>query len=121
MGQGQATLVVTGSVHGQLDPCGWKKKPLGGLSRKLVSINTMRQEGSAPVILDAGDLFFSTSVLDGSNRVSEQFRAIAILKGYEKIGCDAINVGQYELSEGIEILLESEQKSKIHLISAILL
>jgi hypothetical protein len=21
-GQGQATLVVTGSVHGQLDPCG---------------------------------------------------------------------------------------------------
>ena len=22
MGQGQATLVVTGSVHGQLDPCG---------------------------------------------------------------------------------------------------
>ncbi|MBH49437.1 MAG: hypothetical protein CMG69_01625 [Candidatus Marinimicrobia bacterium] len=78
----------------------------------------MRQEGLDPVILDAGDLFFSTSVLDDSNRVSEQFRANAILKGYEKIGCDAINVGQYELSAGLEFLLESAQKSTIPFISA---
>ena len=67
----------------------------------------MRQEDLDPVILDAGDLFFSTLELNDSNRVSEQFRANAILKGYEKIGCDAINVGQYELSAGLEFLLES--------------
>ena len=78
----------------------------------------MRQEGLDPVILDAGDLFFSTSTLDDSNRVSEQFRANAILKGYEKIGCDAINVGQYELSAGLDFLLESAQKSTIPFISA---
>jgi len=78
----------------------------------------MRQESLDPVILDAGDLFFSTSVLDDSNRVSEQFRANAILKGYEMIGCDAINVGQYELSAGLEFLLESAQKSTIPFISA---
>ena len=78
----------------------------------------MRQEDLDPVILDAGDLFFSTLVLNDSNRVSEQFRANAILKGYEKIGCDAINVGQYELSAGLEFLLESAQKSTIPFISA---
>ena len=66
----------------------------------------MRDEGLDPVILDAGDLFFSTSEINETNRLSEQFRANAILKGYEKIGCDAINVGQYELSSGLEFLLE---------------
>ena len=78
----------------------------------------MRQEGRDPVILDAGDLFFSTPELNDSNRVSEQFRANAILKGYGKIGCDAINVGHYELSAGLEFLLESARKSTIPFISA---
>ena len=78
----------------------------------------MRQEGRDPVILDAGDLFFSTPELNDSNRVSEQFRANAILKGYGKIGCDAINVGHYELSAGLDFLLESARKSTIPFISA---
>ena len=78
----------------------------------------MRQEGRDPVILDAGDLFFSTPELNDSNRVSEQFRANAILKGYGKIGCDAINVGHYELSAGLEFLLESAHRSTTPFISA---
>ena len=78
----------------------------------------MRQEGRNPVILDAGDLFFSTPELNDSNRVSEQFRANAILKGYGKISCDAINVGHHELSAGLDFLLESARKSTIPFISA---
>ena len=78
----------------------------------------MRQEGRDPVILDAGDLFFSTPELNDSNRVSEQFRANAILKGYGKISCDAINIGHYELSAGLEFLLESARKSTVPFISA---
>ncbi|MDP7240889.1 MAG: hypothetical protein QGH72_06770, partial [Dehalococcoidia bacterium] len=78
----------------------------------------MRQEGRDPVILDAGDLFFSTPELNDSNRVSEQFRANAILNGYGKISCDAINVGHHELSAGLDFLLESARKSTIPFISA---
>ena len=91
---------------------------MGGLSRKLAAVNSMRQEGRDPIILDAGDLFFSTPELNDSNRVSEQFRANAILRGYGKISCDAINVGHYELSAGLDFLLESARKSTIPFISA---
>ena len=56
-------LVLTGSVHGQLDPCGWKKNPLGGLSRKYVKIKEMREHGENPIILDAGDMFSVQPVL----------------------------------------------------------
>ena len=70
------------------------------------------------MVLDAGDLFFTTSEIDSSNLISEQFRANAILKGYEKIGCDVINVGRYELSAGLDFLLESARESTIPFISA---
>jgi hypothetical protein len=49
----------------------------------------MRQDGNDPLILDAGDLFFTTPDLHDSNRVSEKYRASVILMGYEQIGCDA--------------------------------
>ena len=56
--EGSATLVVTGNVHSQLDPCGWKRNPTGGLPRKATFINKLRNDGMNPIILDAGDLFF---------------------------------------------------------------
>ena len=41
-----------------------------------------------------------------------------MLMGYEKIGCDAINVGHYELAAGLTFLLESSSSTKIPYISA---
>ena len=78
----------------------------------------MRQEGNDPLILDAGDLFFTTPDLHDSNRVSEKYRASVILMGYEQIGCDAINVGQYEFGGGEEFLLETASTTQIPFISA---
>ena len=69
-------LVLTGSVHGQLDPCGWKKNPLGGLSRKYVKIKEMRENGESPIILDAGDMFFSTANLNNNNIKSTRTKKI---------------------------------------------
>ena len=78
----------------------------------------MRQEGNNPLILDAGDLFFTTPDLHDSNRVSEKYRASVILMGYEQIGCDAINVGQYEFGGGEQFLLETANTTQIPFISA---
>ena len=78
----------------------------------------MRQEGNDPLILDAGDLFFTTPDLHDSNRVSEKYRASVILMGYEQIGCDAINVGQYEFGGGEQFLLETASTTQIPFISA---
>ena len=34
-------IVILGSanVHGEIEPCGWKKKPLGGLARKATIVD----------------------------------------------------------------------------------
>ena len=115
---GTITMVMSGSVHGQLDPCGWKKNPLGGLSRKYVKIKEMRDAGIDPLILDAGDLFFSTKNIDATNKNSEIFRANAIMEGFQKVGCDAINVGHYEVLNGLSFLREMVKKTDIPFISS---
>ena len=63
--------------------------------------------GIDPLVLDAGDLFFSTTKLDENNKESELYRAEAILEGYNRIGCDAINVGHYEMLNGLKFLKEN--------------
>ena len=78
----------------------------------------MNKGGKNPIILDAGDLFFSTPTLHDSIRSSESYRASAIIKGYGQIGCDAINVGHYELANGLPFLLDITQSTSIPFISA---
>ena len=83
-----------------------------------MKIQEMREAGEDPVILDAGDLFFSTPNLHEGNMRSEMYRANSILKGYEKIGCDAINVGKYELLAGLSFLKEQVSDVSMPFISA---
>ena len=49
------TIIGTTNVHGEIDPCGWKKKPLGGLARKATILEQLNKDGINPLILDAGD------------------------------------------------------------------
>ena len=91
---------------------------MGGLSRRYVKVQDLKMEGKNPIILDAGDLFFSTTNLNKDNIESEEFRAGAVIEGYNKIGCDAINVGKYELLNGLSFLNSISEKTDIPFISA---
>ena len=112
------SMILTGSMHGQLDPCGWKKNPMGGLPRRLTKINEIRTSDSNPLIVDAGDFFFSTKKINTGNKQSEKIRAESILKGYEKIGYDILNVGEYETLVGLPFLKMMSEKVSVPFISA---
>ena len=91
---------------------------MGGLSRRSVKINEIRKSGIDPLILDAGDLFFSTNKITRNNKESQLFRAGAIVEGYNRIGCDAINVGHYEMLNGLPFLKKMSEKTDIPFLSA---
>jgi len=78
----------------------------------------MKAAGITPVILDAGDLLFSTKKLNAANKNSEAYRAQAIIEGYQKIGCDAINVGHYEVLNGLSFINSLSAKTDIPFISS---
>ncbi|MBT4369485.1 MAG: hypothetical protein HOD18_02925, partial [Candidatus Marinimicrobia bacterium] len=81
-------------------------------------MNELRESGVDPLIIDAGDLFFSTANLNSTNKKSELYRAGAILEGYNRVGCDAINVGHYEVLNGLSFLKSMEEKTEIPFLSA---
>ena len=94
---------------------------MGGLSRKYTAVNKLISRGIDPIILDAGDLLFSKPNVDSSNSKSKIFRASAMINGFEKIGCDVVNVGHYEFASGYEQLKELINNTSIPFISANLL
>jgi len=91
---------------------------MGGLSRKLSYINTLKNNNIRPIILDAGDALFAHPQYALLNLPSVKYIAKAILEGYEKIGCDALNIGEYDLAGGYYFLKSLEKNSTIPFISA---
>ena len=82
-------------------------------------LKEMRKNGEDPLVLDAGDMFFSKTSINMNNINSEKYRSETMLKGYEKIGNDAQNVGRYELLAGLSYLKKMEKKfSNIPFVSA---
>ena len=86
---------------------------MGGLSRKLDYINTLKNNNIRPIILDAGDALFAHPQYALLNLPSVKYIAKAIVEGYEKIGCDALNIGEFDLAGGYDFLKELEEKSNI--------
>ena len=70
----------------------------------------MRKAGEDPLIFDAGDMFFSKTSINSNNIDSEKFRCETMLTGYEKIGCNALNIGKYEVLAGLSFLKKMEDK-----------
>ena len=91
---------------------------MGGLSRKISYINSLKNNNINPIILDAGDALFANTKYSLLSLPGAKYQAQAFLDGYEKIGCDALNIGEYDLAAGYNFLKSLEQNSTIPFISA---
>ena len=88
-------LFVTSDVKSETEPCGWKKKPAGGLARKSTIVNNSRNAGFNTVVLDAGNLFFKQNAIDpGVSLDVAKETAFTILESFNLIGCDGFSPGQ---------------------------
>ena len=97
----QIRIVSTANVHGETDPCGWKKKPLGGLARKATIIDNLRAEGFDVLILDAGNLFFKNEILNaGAPLETAKMTAEIIVTAFNDIGCHAFSPGSKDFAAG---------------------
>ena len=70
------------------------------------------------MILDAGEILFDAPLVLDNTRSADEYKARNIIKGYEEIGCDAINIGGYELAGGVNFLRSIMDSTDIPFISA---
>ena len=112
------TMLLTTNVRGQLDPCGWKANPLGGLPRRLTYINQIKQSGVDPILLDAGDALFENDIILKEKLSSAKLRAETVVKSTAKMGNYIYNVGQYDFAGGYSFIKELESTFKANFISS---
>ena len=112
-------IVSSANVHGEIEPCGWKKKPLGGLARKATIIDQIKSEGFNPIIVDAGNLFFKNNKPTiGLNNDINIINTEVIIDSYNIIGCDAFSVGENDFSNGLDYLFKLKDDANFPFISA---
>lgn len=78
----------------------------------------MRNNGIDPIIIDAGDALFEQIKYPVVKVPTEQFKAKSFLHGMEKIGCAALNIGEYDLAGGYDFLKKLEQNTSVPFVSA---
>jgi 5'-nucleotidase len=114
---GPATLriVHTNDHHGHLDPLLVDGVQLGGVSRRVTLVNSLRAESAARqepmLLLDAGDVFEGTPFF-------ERYQGQADLGFYNMLGYDALAVGNHEFDRGDGPLAAFADGARFPLLSA---
>ena len=112
-------LVLTSNVNGETDPCGWKKKPMGGLARKSTIINDLKNQNNEVIVADAGNLFFKKDKISSGITIdTAKETAKIIVDCFNAIGCDVFAPGSHDFAAGFEFIKELEARSNFPYISA---
>lgn len=85
-------IVATTANNGELEQCGCKKNPKGGLARRASLIDTLRAEVPDLLLLDAGNW-------SDRNQATGQLKADFIFRMMKRMGYDAVTLGDRELAE----------------------
>lgn len=114
------TLIYTSNTLGEVGPretCP-EAGNNGGLARRSFYIDTVRKKDKNLLVLDGGDALVLSFFDRESEKEKARKRAGVVLKIYEKIGYDALNIGDTDLGLGIEYLRNLQKSSKIPFLSA---
>lgn len=113
------TLIYTSNTLGEVEPC--KTCPegadSGGLARRSHFIKSVKETVKNLLILDAGNALVMRYFAQPSEREKARKRAEFVIKLYEKLGYQALNIGETDLGLGIKFLKDLQKKSNIPFLS----
>ena len=97
-----ATIVYSNDVLGELEPCGCRSNPTGGLLRKAALLESLKKDPEkGPLLqLDAGDLLFDSEIIPDALQPQAEVQARALLLAHESLGQDAFVPGEKDFALG---------------------
>ena len=99
-------LVYLTDVKGEIEECGCKGHPRGGLARRATVLDGIWKKGKPVLQVDAGDLFGAHTQAD-----REQTKFLCAELG--ALGLDAIGLGEQDLNYGLDFLREMMATHKL--------
>ncbi|QDT17924.1 multiheme c-type cytochrome [Alienimonas californiensis] len=95
-----AAVVLTGEVHGYLEPCGCSEKQNGGVARRSALFKELRDEKGWDVV--AADLGGTVR----RNRLQTELKFAAMRRALDQMGYGVLNLGPEELRLGADYLVQ---------------
>ena len=111
-----ATLIHTNDILGEMEPCGCRSNPQGGIAR--LSNLISRQTDRSLLFLDAGDLLFNADVIPELLKAQSELQAKMLLDGLEKIGLDARVPGEKDFALGLKLFDQLARKGRSKVLAA---
>jgi 2',3'-cyclic-nucleotide 2'-phosphodiesterase (5'-nucleotidase family) len=91
------------------------------LARRATALRELDQPREALLVLDAGDLLFLDAELYPQTAQVQIRRAQRMVEGYNRLGVDALNVGERDLAAGLPFLQALADSARFAILSANLL
>ncbi len=112
------TFVFASNIHAELDDCGCRSHPLGGLDRLATLMNHVDELTEHPVVrLDTGNALarFDARV---SASTEEVLAAESVLRAFDIMGIRAMTLGTHDLSLGDDVLATILGGPSVEVVSA---
>jgi hypothetical protein len=104
-------IIFTGEENGYLEPCGCSEKELGGLPRRYTLVNRLRKKDENWIILSLGDL-------PGKVGRQDEIKMETTLRALDQMDYAAHNIGEKDISMGLDLLGYLSQISSVDFISS---
>jgi len=109
-------IVYSNDVLGEIEPCGCRNNPSGGVDRKEVFLKKIND--SELLQLDAGNLLFSTYNIPEVLQKQSKLQASYLVESYNLLGHDAVTPGNKDFAMGIDVFKDLADDADFEFLSA---
>lgn len=113
-----ATIIHSNDVLGEVEPCGCRSNPMGGVVRKENFLKKIREKDSSILQLDAGDLFFPSDAMPELLLKQSELQASFLAKSMNLLKQDAIVPGEKDFALGYSVFNKIKKNASFKVLAA---
>jgi 2',3'-cyclic-nucleotide 2'-phosphodiesterase (5'-nucleotidase family) len=119
----QATSIIySNDVLGEVEPCGCRVDPMGGVIRRSGLLRVLETEKKGPFLqVDTGDFLFESKDFPEALVKSRKIQAETLIQAHEKMGLEVTIPGDKDFALGLDVYRSLFAHSKIKVLAANLL
>lgn len=109
-------IVYSGNMNGEIEPCGCRGSPTGGIQRRW-NVQAAHAQGER-LMLDSGDLFYKSHPVPPFLEKQWNYQAEVLLKAYNAYGIEALAPGELDFAAGLEQFEKLRAAAQFKIVSA---
>lgn len=110
------TIIHTNDVLGELEPCGCRSNPLGGMARQFNLLKRLKDQSL--ILLDGGDLLFAQIDTPPVLKKQSELQAQFLVQAMDKVHYDASVPGEKDFSLGLKVFEKLAKSAHFQFLAA---